>query len=503
MPHRTSSHKLRLKSLATSLLQKDRVVIYGIILLAIFTRFWRLSELLHWTLDEEYWAYVVRNIATGYHLPLIGGPAAGTGLYLGPLYVWLVGLYGAIFGTHPVTLGIFASTLGVLTTVAIVKLFPKLLGRHGAYLTAFLYTFSVFAQLYDRKFWNATPLPLLSVLTLYLTHQVINQKQAKPWLLPALALVISLAFHAHLSGAVLTLFVFTAFTIHHIPKKYFTQLAIFFALLQTPLVIFDLRHNFTNLHALGKFVTAQSSQHINLISRGVEAVQITLTTYARALYTPVTDIARELTLCTDYANSRVLPPIIYTLVACLILLFALKQLRAKNLFSLLLLVNLVGFFLFRLLAADSTLYPGQLSEYYLLSSLVPFFIFGAQLIIRLHKHAPLASFSVLIFFAAINLNRTSELIHTHGFITKDQTVTSAISKLDGHAFGLRVTGDPCQIYGYRYLFTVYGREPASSYLDANFAWLYQTAPSPIPPQKSLVIDADSATIELSDVSTSP
>ena len=52
-----------------------------ILIMGTVARFHHLSELFHWTLDEEYWAYIPHNIATLYHFPLIGGPISGTGLY--------------------------------------------------------------------------------------------------------------------------------------------------------------------------------------------------------------------------------------------------------------------------------------------------------------------------------------------------------------------------------------------------------------------------------------
>ena len=73
---------------------KDKNLLFLILIIFIstFLRFYKLSELFHWTMDEEYWSYLPFNIVTGYHFPLIGGHISGTGLYSGPLFVWLMAI---------------------------------------------------------------------------------------------------------------------------------------------------------------------------------------------------------------------------------------------------------------------------------------------------------------------------------------------------------------------------------------------------------------------------
>lgn len=463
----------------------------GIILIAILTRFWRLSALFHWTLDEEFWAYTIHNIATGYHFPLIGGHIAGTGVYSGPLFVWLLAPWFFLTGSHPLAIAFLVSSVGVITTILIFYLL-NLDDRLQALLASLLYASSTLVTLYDRKFWNASATIILSVITLYLINQLRSRPSLK--LVWILAFITSLATHAHATGFVLLLFVLFSFPIYRFSRRHLFHFIIVFLILQTPLVLFDLRHNFTNTRALTAMFT-QSSPPVS--DSNPQPLKLTTNTFARLLFTPASDISNELTHCTELTEARSLPGIPFSILATIVLFYALSQLKSKNPYSLLLFTNLVLLFAYSYISPQ-TFYAGQSAEYFLLPSFASFLILTAGLLHKLYKHRPLPIAALVLLLITINLHVNLNLTHTHGFAAKNQLVQTAIKELGQTQFSLNVTGHSCQIYGYRYLFTLYNHEPTQSYLDPSFAWLYQNRLPLVPAQKHLSIDADSATIKITD-----
>ncbi len=473
---------------------QKKLLVFILILLAASTRYFKLTTLFHWTLDEEFWSYLPHNLATGYHFPLIGGHIGGTGVYSGPTFVWLMGVIFFVIRSNPVLIAFFVSTVGIITTFLITKLASKYLSKSTALLAAFLYASSTLATIYDRKYWNASLAPILSLTSIYLVQKLIKKPTHKMAFL--LATVSTLSIHAHMTGLVVVAFSFLSFFIYSISKKHFKTFLITFLILQTPLLIFDIRHQFTNSKALINLATSSSNQVQEYTQPPLPHLfNLTTKTFSRLLYTPSSDIANELTLCTQYANKRSISPLPFQIITLILLVYSLYLLKHKNPFSLLLFLNLLLVITYKLFSPQN-FYPGQLAEYYFLPSFPIFFILAATLVTALYKKAPLFISTLILFIIIINLHTTFNLTHTDSFAHKNKLITQLLNQMSDKSFTFNVTGHPCKIYGYRYLLTYYQHEPAISYLDGSFAWLYQKRLPTNPAPYSITIDNDSATIYL-------
>lgn len=447
-------------------------------------------------MDEEFWSYIPFNIATGYHLPLIGGHISGTGLYSGPFFVWLLAPYFWITQSQPLAIATLVSTTGVVTVFLICRLLPAIIGKKTALLSGLIYTSSTLATIYDRKYWNAFPLPVLSLLNIYILHQLKSTPKSI-FLLTSLAFVLTVAFHAHMTSGVLLIFTLIYWIWYRLPRKSFFITLIIFIFFQTPLMVFELRHQFINTHALVNLFAASSapSSHLSFSSLS-EVVWIIIQTFSRLIYFPAGDIASELTLCRQFGSLRTLSPFPIQILTMILIVAGLFQLKSKNIFSIMLLSNLLLLFIYRLIAPVNSWYPGLLSEYYLLPSFISFGVLTAQLVARHFRRWPYLLTTIIIFLAVINLHTTFKLKHSDSLARKQALVNQSLSALSTAPFSLHVTGGPCRIYGYRYLFSVANREPVESYLDPQFLWLYQDRLPKDTPRTDLIIDADSGTIKL-------
>lgn len=475
----------------------------SILVIAIWLRFWRLDQLFHWTLDEEYWSYVAYNVATGYHLPLIGGPIGGTGVYLGPLFVWFMGFIFWVIRSNPWWLAAFVSSTGVVSTLSLYLVAKRWYSVQVALVASALYATSTLAVIYDRKYWNASLAPILSILSIHLVYKL-GKRPTYP-LVILLGAVVTLAINAHMTGLVLVIFGLLGLCLQRVNWRYLLVYLGTIAVLHIPLVAFDIRHNFINTQALVALFGPDQDPKDSLEtyqSHQVSVGPLIGHTFGRLLYTPATDIADELTLCRAMAQSRSRPPIAYLVLGSLVGVYGLYRLWIGDFAAILLLINVVLVGAYGWVSPEN-FYPGQLSEYYLLPSFGAFFILTGQLIIHVHKRLPLVAISLVVFLLIINTQTGLNLKHSHSYASKFETVTAAISNLGDRPFTLGVTGHECQIYGYRYLFSYFDREPVASYLDPTFGWLYQELMSSIEPEVGVVIDADSATITYETITQTP
>ena len=111
---------------------KIKILLLGILILAFIFRFYRLSEWFSFGMDQEYEAFLVKNIVSGRHFPLIGVNAADTGLYLGPFFIYLAVIPYLLFQGNPLGFAFFSSALGVVTTLVIYLATGKMFNRRSA-----------------------------------------------------------------------------------------------------------------------------------------------------------------------------------------------------------------------------------------------------------------------------------------------------------------------------------------------------------------------------------
>lgn len=431
---------------------KTLTIIFIVIVAACF-RFYNFVSLFHWTMDEEYWSYIPQNIATGYHFPLIGGSIAGTGLYTGPLFVYLMAIPAFVFSGSPLGFGITVATLGILGAVLIFVLGKHMFSSKVAFLAAFLYSASFLMAIFDRHYWNASLTPFLSLLVLFFVFK----KSYIP-----LALVLAVAFHAHGTGIALMIFSAASLLllrVNLLDKKLILGVLLFI-ILQVPLVAFDLRHNFLNTRAALQNISKPKSANY----RPQSVVPSFLSTSSRLIYFPSNDLNLEQTLCPFYQKTPALP-VVSVVIILLILIGAFLSFKKNNqagkLSFLLIVATLVSLLFFK----------DKISEYYFSPTFVPIFFLAALALSNLGKK-PLVILLTLYF--ALNLTNLLTAKRAYPFDAKLDAVTKSLTEVGNEPFSLTVTSsDPCQIYGFRYLYSFTRHEPASSYMDSYFLWFYE------------------------------
>ncbi len=462
-----------------------------ILLLSALFRFYRFPELFHWTMDEDYWSYLPYNIATGYHFPAIGGHIAGTGLYAGPLFIYLMALPAKIFFGNPLGFGYLVAGLGVLNTFLIYHVAQKLFSHRAAIFSAFFYASSFLMAIFDRHYWNASLTPIFTTLTIWFLFEV---KQKKYLFCFPLAFTLALAFHAHGTGMALLLFTIVTWLVFRLPinRLVFLGIVLFFVL-QLPLIFFDLRHDYKNTRALISYGVI-GDQRLTIGERVGNIVSGFSQASARLIYFPAKDLALEQTLGLpeQYARLRGTAPIFISPLLLVFIVFTLS--RWKNnlgvkFCSLLIISTLVGLLI----------YKDKIPEYFFNPTFVGIFLLLGYFLGEIWQNRIVRFALVLsiISFFYFNFQNLLTVKHSFSYQTRLEAVKKVITAVGNKPFSLDAQCSGfCQLYGFRYLFTSLGHEPISSYVDPNFLWLYQDRLLKVAPEKRVTLIMNSQEVQV-------
>lgn len=232
-----------------------------IILAAIFLRFYRLPEFATFLGDQGRDAIIIKRILTFEHFPAIGAPSSLGQIFLGPFYYYLVAPFLLLFNFNPAGL---AFGVAVISTIGIIIAF-WLINKEFNFLTAFFFlvfsSFS-FANIELSRFsWNPNLLPVFSFFTLYFFYKTLTKKSY--WYPLSFGALFSFSIQLHYLTVLLFLPMFAMLLINKVFKRK-TPASLFinyllslvtFVFFSSPLIIFDLRHNFQNTKNFLKLFT--------------------------------------------------------------------------------------------------------------------------------------------------------------------------------------------------------------------------------------------------------
>lgn len=236
------------------------VAVILILVISGFCRLYRIPDYMTFLGDEGRDVLVIRDIVLGKHFPLIGPGTSVGNMYLGPLYYYLVAPSLLLSGFSPVGPAVEVALIGLATVVLLWWMTRPWFGRVIALSISFLYGLSPLVITYSRSSWNPNIMPFFALLAMYGTWQFWRY-QTKGWLM---VIAVSLAFvlNSHYLGLLLfpvaAVFILLSKNIFKSKNILFSSVFIFL-LLMSPLLIFDMRHNWANLNALKIFLTQRES----------------------------------------------------------------------------------------------------------------------------------------------------------------------------------------------------------------------------------------------------
>lgn len=206
--------------------------------------------------DQGRDAIIVKRIISLEHFPAIGAPTSIGQVYLGPFYYYFISPWLLFFNYQPIGLAFgvaFFSSLYLFVNYLITK---ELFDKKIALISTILLSFSSVLIDFSRFSWNPNLLPFFTLLTVYF---LIKSLETNKWYYFALlGAFLSFSIQLHYLALFLippALAIFAADLMKKIKQSKIVTMKLFtnylfmlfsFIFFSSPLIIFDLRHNFLN-----------------------------------------------------------------------------------------------------------------------------------------------------------------------------------------------------------------------------------------------------------------
>lgn len=266
-------------------------VVVGAILIGAFLRLWNFPNTLEFLGDQGRDAMIVADIFKKGD-PVLIGPVTSTGnMYLGPLYYYFMAPFLWLSYPSPLGPAYAVAALSILTTVLMYKLGKDLVGERAAAIATVLFATSSVVVQFSRFSWNPNPAPLFGLLFLWFLYKT-QKQQPKYWIGVAACIGILAQLHY---VALLTLLVAGFYWLKQIWEWKKTELqqrkgfvmatfigaGVFVALL-SPLLLFDIRHEWINVKSLESFF-ATSQEAVASLPLSQKLLRVAMETHGRSL----------------------------------------------------------------------------------------------------------------------------------------------------------------------------------------------------------------------------
>ncbi len=251
------------------LIKKHKALVL-ILAVSLFIRVYRLPGYMEFLGDQGRDVLIVRRFLKQGDLMFIGPQTSIGNMYLGPWYYYLIAPSLVLTNFNPVGPAFFNSLIGVASVWLVWLAAKQMFNQKVGLISAVLAAFSPVLIKYSTFSWNPNILPFFSVLSIWFLWRVWQKNDYKSliWLTISLVMVLN----SHYLGLLLfpVVGVIILVKIHKLIKqskieetRNFLKFGFWgfgvFLLLMSPLVIFDIKHNFSNYLAFKEFFTVRQT----------------------------------------------------------------------------------------------------------------------------------------------------------------------------------------------------------------------------------------------------
>lgn len=423
------------------------------LLVGAFFRLYKIDEYMTFLGDEGRDAIIVRRLWTDFD-PILIGPGTSIGnMYLGPHYYYLIAPFLLIFNFSPVGPSIMVALFGVATIYFVwhvVRAWSPVSknGVHyGALAVSFLYAISPTVIKFSKSSWNPNIMPFFSLLAIYAIWKIFKGG-GKLWFV-TLTVSLVMVLNSHYLGLLIfpTIGIFWIFGIlkqNSEDKIYYKKNTILsvllFAILMSPLLIFDARHNWQNYDAIKTFFTVR---------------QETVSIKPWNAIPNVGLILQNSTTSLMGVNNNNTGKLMTLLLEIGIVIFSLKFLKSKKItkdedWAFLLVVLWLGFSLLGL-----GLYKQHIYDHYFgIFFTTPFILLGLfwqTIEIKKYTYFKIILFGLFLYLSFINLSKSPLKEYPNRQMQRAEDVAELISeKSYGEKMNLAVIAENNYEDGYQY-----------------------------------------------------
>lgn len=246
----------------TTFILEEKIVLGLILAIGLFLRIYHLGDFTNFFHDQGRHALVVERIIVDHKLTLLGPQTTAPGVYLGPLYYYLMIIPLWLAKLDPVGMDYMVALIGTLTILMIYLLGKEIFNYKIGLLIALLYATNPLVIAFSNHAWNPNLVPFFMLLTIYGIYKVFGERQDKYWL--AIGIGLGCALQLHLFSIVLIPLIMILGILGGLGRlkkgknlKFLILGFLLLIILLFPWFLFELRHGFMNAKNLVKFFTSE------------------------------------------------------------------------------------------------------------------------------------------------------------------------------------------------------------------------------------------------------
>lgn len=182
----------------SNILSRHGLVLLFIFIILLFLRFYDIETKSSFGWDQVNNAWAAQKIIVNHDFPLLGFQAKfNSGIYIGPLYYYLIAIVYYLTNLDPIASGIFAGVTSIFTFFVLFYITKKLFSFNTALIAAFINTVGFFGIMFDRIQGPINFIPSISLIIFYSLYQIIT---GKPKYLLLLGVALGFSVHIHASS---------------------------------------------------------------------------------------------------------------------------------------------------------------------------------------------------------------------------------------------------------------------------------------------------------------
>lgn len=247
-------------------LTKHKLLV-AILLLGIFLRVYKPAEFFMYSHDNDLSSWFVKDVVVDGHLRLIGQLTSTPGIFIGPLFYYLLIPFYVIFNMDPIGSVYLGAVFGGFSILSFYFIFTKLFSKKEGLIASFLYSSLYFFVFNDREIVPTLPVVVWSLWFFYALNLFLKGDK-KAYILSAI--LIALIWHFNFALVLVLPLIPLAILLSRqkINFKYLALSVVLVAVLSMPLLLFEIRHDFSQTNALINSLT--TDQHD--VARGIDKV---------------------------------------------------------------------------------------------------------------------------------------------------------------------------------------------------------------------------------------
>lgn len=384
--------------------------------------------------DQDLSAWFVKDVTQNKHLRLIGQETSTRGIFIGPLFYYLLIPFYFLFGMDPIGGVYLVTLLGISTIISVYFVVSRIFSKNAGIIASVIYSLSYYTIANDREVVPTMPVILWTVWFLYGINLIFQKKIKQAFIL--LGVLTGLIWHINFALVLpLPLILIALIMTKYKPRlSHLINAFIAFFIPAVPLFLFELRHNFPQTKALFVSLTTDQQDVINGIDK-LERVIFLMSKNAHSLFIG------------SYPGISY-KPVFYLIVLILLFLFIKKIINKKWTAILFLwLIFYVSFFSF---------YSKIVSEYYLNGTIIIFIILVSILLSVIIKNEKIRHFGFIFIglFIVFNVNRfVTTPINKSGYLERKEIIKEIDRDARERGYScvaISYITDPGYNLGYRY-----------------------------------------------------